>query len=194
MIRPLRISLLLTLFFVLTQFAAAAADPQLERSECFFCWLNRYASSGTANTPQFERLRSLAGNWAGTDQDGKGIKVSYAVLSNGSAVLEKLTSPEGGTMVTMYHRDGDRILATHYCSAGNQPRMTAVPTPAVNDMTFIFVDGTNFTNSSNGGHMQGLTLQFKDKSHLTQHWTFRHNNGHEQVEIVNLHRTPGVAK
>src|SRR5262249_1525981 len=148
-----RASLLLTLFFMLTQFAVAAADPQLERTECFFCWLNRYASSTTPSTPpQFERLRSLSGNWPGphphaTDQNGKNIKVSYAVLSNGSAVIEKLTSPEGGTMVTMYHRDGDRILATHYCSAGNQPRMTAVPTPAATDMAFVFVDGTNLTNS-----------------------------------------------
>ena len=30
-------------------------------------------------------------------------------------------------MITMFHMDQAELLATHYCSAHNQPRMRAVP-------------------------------------------------------------------
>ena len=32
-------------------------------------------------------------------------------------------------MISMFHVDGDRLLMTHYCSAGNQPRMKAAASP-----------------------------------------------------------------
>ncbi len=36
----------------------------------------------------------------------------------------KNNGPEN--MITMFHMDGDRLLMTHYCGAGNQPRMKLV--------------------------------------------------------------------
>jgi len=42
----------------------------------------------------------------------------------GTAVLERFTHPGSGgpqTMLTVYHLDGDDLLLTHYCVAGNQP-------------------------------------------------------------------------
>ena len=28
-------------------------------------------------------------------------------------------------MISMFNLDGDRVVLTHYCAAGNQPRMVA---------------------------------------------------------------------
>src|SRR5262245_33835119 len=70
----------------------------------------------------FEKLKSLAGEWQAQGPHGL-TKVSYEIVSGGTAVMETIIPPQEPTMVTLYHRDGDQLMMTHYCSGGNQPRM-----------------------------------------------------------------------
>jgi hypothetical protein len=96
--------------------------------------------------------------------------------------------PEGGNMVTMYHPDGERLMVTHYCSIGNQPRLVEMPRPGDNDLVFSFFDVTNQPNTPNHGSMRGLKFHFQDKNHFTQEWTFLWSDGRQEVETLNLHR------
>lgn len=101
----------------------------------------------------FAMIASLAGNWHGTAHTGAQefpVDVSYEVTSNGTAVLERLFRGTPHEMVTLYHRDGDRLLLTHYCSAGNQPRMQLTGWSAGPERTasFSFVDATNYPDPS----------------------------------------------
>ena len=48
---------------------------------------------------------------------------TYRVTAAGSAVMEVLFPGTDHEMVTVYHQDGDDLILTHYCAAGNQPRM-----------------------------------------------------------------------
>ena len=58
------------------------------------------------------------------------------------------------TMVSMIHLDGpNRLLMTHYCGAGNQPRMQASVSPDGKTITFNYVDATNLS-APDAGHMQ----------------------------------------
>ena len=53
------------------------------------------------------------------------------------------------TMLTLYHRDGNRLVLTHYCMAGNQPRMQAKPFDAgANELAFEFLDATDLTTTT----------------------------------------------
>ena len=72
----------------------------------------------------FARLKSLAGEWEGNTEKGK-VRLSYEVISGGNAVAEHESGGEMPAMLTVYHLDGNRLLLTHYCAAGNQPRMEA---------------------------------------------------------------------
>ena len=74
-------------------------------------------------------------------------------------------------MVTVYHPDGDGVLATHYCSVGNQPRMRSGPGSG-DKLVFDFVDATNLS-SPDGLHMRKLVVAFQDADHFTQEWTSR---------------------
>ena len=74
------------------------------------------------STLVFERLVSLVGKWKGV-QAGTEIQVTYTLTANGSALMEEFRPKDGPMMVTMFSVDGDRLLATHYCSAKNQPQM-----------------------------------------------------------------------
>jgi hypothetical protein len=126
----------------------------------------------TNAAPAFDQLKSLAGNWEGKDSSGSPVKINYKVISNGSVVMEYLEPAKEPEMVTMYSLDGDRIVVTHYCSAGNQPTMQTAPSPAANgklDFAFVRISGTKTPDE---GHMVALSVSILDKDHLTQTWTF----------------------
>lgn len=187
----LRLSSLLAICLAFTAMVADAASPQFERSlECFFCaaFDHTGGASAAATNAHFDRLKSLAGNWTGTNKHGKPVKVTYSVVSSGTAVMEKLDMPEGGNMVTMYHPDGEQLMVTHYCSIGNQPRLVEVPRQGDNDLAFSFFDVTNNPNAPGHGHMRGLKFHFQDKNHFTQEWTFGWSDGRQESETLSLHR------
>jgi hypothetical protein len=89
-------------------------------------------------------------------------------------------------MITMFHMDNDRVLATHYCAAGNQPRMQASMSPDGKSITFTFVDGTNIA-SPKAGHMDRLVITMPDSDHHSEDWTFA-QDGKEMKEHFELTR------
>jgi hypothetical protein len=87
-----------------------------------------------------------------------------------SALMESMRMPAPEPdMVTIYHRDGDGLVATHYCSMGNQPRMRASgASPDGKSIRFRFADITNL--KPGGGHIKHLTVTFDDPNRFTQEW------------------------
>jgi hypothetical protein len=131
----------------------------------------------------FDKLKSLQGSWSGKDSEGRPVNVSNQVISGGSAVLSEI---KGEEMVSLFHMDGDRLLVTHYCAVGNQPRMVASMSPDGKVITFNFVDATNVL-STQPGHMQRLTVTMLDDNHHTEDWDFIRNDGttlhHERFDL-----------
>lgn len=123
------------------------------------------------------QIKALAGEWEGKTSDGKPVKLSYKVVSAGSAVMETLNTPGEMDMVTVYHADGDSILMTHYCAANNQPRMRAKAASAdPKQLVFSYVDAANLSTPGEG-HMTALTLAFVDPSHISQTWSWTGPDG-----------------
>src|SRR6266404_570409 len=81
----------------------------------------------------FDKLKTLAGSWEGRAAtfpqepsiEGKHMQVTLRATSMGNALMHEMTG-EGrpDDPITMLYLDGDRLLLTHYCDAGNRPRMT----------------------------------------------------------------------
>lgn len=139
-------------------------------------------------TPAFDQLKSLAGNWEGKVGSGEVTKVTYTVVSNGSVVMEHLHPARESEMITMYSLDGDRIVVTHYCSAGNQPTMQTAPLSGASgkyDFSFVRASGLK---SPDDGHMVALSLSIADKDHITQKWTFL-DHGKSMTETFTYTRT-----
>ena len=145
------------------------------------------AEAQTGVTSAFDKLKSLEGEWSGTTK-GQLVTVSYRVVSNGSAIEEILHATPTETMITMYHLDGQRIMATHYCAAGNQPRMVATSDPRnPNVVAFKFLDATNL-RSPEEGHMRDLTVTLQDNDHFTQQWKWRDKGKEENMELFQYTR------
>jgi hypothetical protein len=137
----------------------------------------------------FERIKSLAGDWAGMGGEHSGmsmVEVRYRVTAAGSAVEETLMPGTNDEMVTMYHLDNDKLMLTHYCSAGNQPTMVGVPVRSkdgqVASIRFDFAHATNMA-SPNAGHMHAAEMVFESKNNLASKWTYWENGkpGHEST-------------
>ena len=131
-----------------------------------------YKISAVAQTPEWQAIKSLAGNWEGlAEGDAKKTPgtVEMRVTGDGSAVMHVMNKDRNTEMVTMFHPDGDRLLATHYCAAHNQPRMALVKGQAPNQIRFEFVDGTNI--SPGDLHMQRLVITIVDADHHDETWT-----------------------
>ena len=146
--------------------------------------------SAAATNPGFEKMKSLVGEWVGVvDEGGKKmpVTVSYRLVSNGTALVETLNTPEDMDMITMYVADGMNLAMTHYCAEGNQPRMrAAVPAGNVSTLEFHSVDATNLSGA-NASPMHGLVVTFKDAGHMTQAWTHR-VDGKDQTGIFEFSR------
>jgi hypothetical protein len=135
----------------------------------------------------FATLKSMTGSWEGKTPDGHSAQVNFKVTSGGSAVMSEILGHNADGMISMFHLDGpNRLLMTHYCSSGNQPRMSASVSPDGKTMTFKFVDVTNL-DSPDAGHMQDMVLTLVDDNHQTEEWTFV-NHGKEMKEVFDLHR------
>jgi hypothetical protein len=121
----------------------------------------------TKPNPGFEKLKTLAGEWQAKMPDGSTLPVTFKLVAADSVVEEDLPH---GNMVTMYHADGANLMLTHYCAAGNQPRMRAA---AFKDgdakLVFRFRDATNMSDK-NAEHMHSLTVTFKDTDHIQEEW------------------------
>jgi hypothetical protein len=104
-------------------------------------------------------------------------------------VISEIIGPE--TMVTMFHEDNDRVLATHYCAAGNQPRMQASMSPDGKTITFTFVDATNLATPKSG-HMTSLVITIPDSDHHIEDWTFTKEDGQLMKEHFDLARAHGA--
>jgi hypothetical protein len=130
------------------------------------------ATKDTANVAQaFDKLKTLAGRWEATTDKGK-VTTSFELVSGGTALVEHMAMAGEKEMLTVYFIDGNRLLLTHYCVAGNQPRMQAAAfDPKSGVIDFNFVDATNMPDSD-AGHMHHVTVTLKGASELSEDWTF----------------------
>jgi len=118
-----------------------------------------------------DRFKSMAGTWEGKSSDGDERQVSYRVLAGGRAVMGE--SHDGNDdMTSMIYLDGDRLLMTHFCPAGNQPRMTARISADLKMVSFDFLDVTNLS-APTAGHMHRAVYFFSDEDHYIEEWTWK---------------------
>ena len=84
--------------------------------------------------------------------------------------MEILFEGSDHEMVTVYHRDGADLMLTHYCAAGNQPRMKAAAGGDPDLLRFEFAGATNM-DSAKAMHMHEAVIRFVDADHIESVWT-----------------------
>lgn len=106
----------------------------------------------------FERLKGLVGTWEVIEKGTSRKSTAEYTMTGGGAVLMEVMSG----MTTAYHLDKGTLVLTHFCGAGNQPRMRV---KAIENggrrVAFEIYDITNL-KSPDASHSISLDVVFHD--------------------------------
>jgi hypothetical protein len=160
------VSLLVVLFTV----AAFAADAPVTPSDA---------------QKSFDTLKTLAGTWDAQvttvpqmSEMGNGARaqVTLRIASRGNSIVHEMKAadkPDDPAKydhpVTMIYLDSDRLLLTHYCDAGNRPRMAGKLSADGKTVEFDFLD---VAGSTQYGNMYHAVFTIIDANHHTEDWTY----------------------
>lgn len=150
----------------------------------------------------FTLLKSLAGRWQGSfvlpgTQKTVEMQTWIRVTSSGNSIVHEMKgagdadeAPKDDHPVTMFYLDGADLLLTHYCDAGNRPRMVAHLSPDGKQVDFDFLDVAGPTKH---GHMQHARFTLVDSTHHVEEWTYLEPSGKAVSFPLNLRRVESVA-
>jgi hypothetical protein len=126
----------------------------------------------------FDTLKTLSGSWDGRvttvpptpEMEGKPVHATLRTTSMGNAIMHEMRGEgRADDPITMLYLDGDRLMLTHYCDAGNRPRMTGKMSPDGKTVEFDFLD---VAGSTSYGHMHHAVFTLIDANHHTEEWTY----------------------
>jgi hypothetical protein len=147
--------------------------------------LSTVASAQSDAQKSFDKLKTLAGSWQAhvmiappqpEMKEGTLMQMNLHVTSRGNALVHEMKEagkPDDPSHydhpLTMLYLDSDRLYLTHYCDAGNRPRMVAKTSPDGKTVEFEFVDVAGGTEY---GHMHHAVFTFIDANHHIEDWTY----------------------
>jgi hypothetical protein len=170
----------LSVLFVLVAAAAFAADTAAVQSDA---------------QKSFDKLKTLEGSWEGRvttvppnpDIENKSVQATLRVTSMGNAIMHEMRGAgRPDDPITMLYLDGDRLLLTHYCDAGNRPRMTGKMSPDGKTVEFDFLDVAGGTQY---GRMDHAVFTVIDANHHTEDWTYMEPGDKPMHAHIDLQRT-----
>jgi hypothetical protein len=129
----------------------------------------------------FAKIKTLVGEWKSEISGGHAAKegaqhekqetvVTYRLTGAGSALVETQFPGTGHEMVTVYHLDGDDLRMTHYCAAGNQPRLKLDRANSAPDRLVFLFDGGSNLDPQKDMHIHGLQIAFEKDGLVKSAW------------------------
>ena len=144
--------------------------------------VHRVHSDPVVTVETMDALSKLEGEWEMVSADGTtGPGSVFVVTAAGSAVREIMFPGHEHEMTNLYHMDGTDIVCTHYCAAGNQPRMVATGLIETEEGPAIEFEVDSVSNFLEGQdhYMGGLRVTFINDNVIHQDWTSYDENGDE---------------
>lgn len=134
----------------------------------------------------FASLKSLVGTWRNADQPASPLRVRFSLTARGTVLVEEWTAAGRPHSLTLYHRDGDGLIATHYCPQGNQPRLAW--RPGGSTIRFAFRDATDLDPATES-HQHDLAFDLSDPARPVRSEMYRSAKG-DAPDRLTLERLP----
>lgn len=123
----------------------------------------------------FEKLKALEGTWRPADNAEHPLRIRFYPSARGTTLVESWEVEGRSHSLTIYHRDGDTLLATHYCPQGNQPRM-ALAARDDGNIGFTFRDVTDL-DAQTEQHQHDLSFDVSAVDKLVRSEYYRDGEG-----------------
>ena len=131
----------------------------------------------------FDAFKSLKGRWT-IQSGGKTIAtvMTYDIGSKDSIVTEQF-----GKELSVIHRDGQDLQMTHFCNAGNQPRLRLKKCRFPGLFEFEMFDITN-RRKSDEAHVQKIIYRVVDGKHMELEivWKKRDSSESEKYALTRV--------
>jgi hypothetical protein len=132
------------------------------------------------------QLTKLVGRWRPADRSDGSLTIRFYLTANGTVLVESWERGDGEPhALTLYHRDGPSLIATHYGPGGNQPRLALAGRDA-QGLHFTFRDATDLEPGES--HQHDLWLDLTDPNHPIRTEAYRSGKGPGAQERVWLVR------
>ena len=146
--------------------------------------LTAFAADARTQSPAgraLGRLGDLVGDWEGTLPDGRVHRANYRWSAGNAVLVETWTLGADRESLTIYHRDGEELMATHYCPQFTHPRLSLAEQED-DRLSFAFVDGANLQDPERY-HQHAFWIRFVDKDTFERSETYV-ANGASAEEIA----------
>ena len=133
----------------------------------------------------FTQLSRLVGAWRPADNPQSPLRIRFYLTAGGTVLVESWEAGGRPHSLTLYHRDGPALLATHYCPQGNQPRLALAGRDA-NGLHFAFRDATDLDPATES-HQHDLWFDLADPDRPVRGEIYRSKDGagaHERLALV----------
>jgi hypothetical protein len=128
----------------------------------------------------FTAMKSLVGTWRNSDRPDSPLRLRFSLTAGGTVLVEEWRRGTEPHSLTLYHRDGDTLLATHYCPQGNQPRLTLAS--GGTKLRFRYHDATDLGPAES--HLHDLAFDLTDPAHPVRSETYRAKAGDVPSTLV----------
>lgn len=130
-------------------------------------------------------VKSLAGRWQ-VMGEGEPSFIEFSLSSKGTAVREVMFPGTAEEMTNMYALDGNSLLMTHYCAAGNQPMMRA--SEYTENQLVFHPAGVLDLESPDAFYMSDLVLTFVGEDRLNETWRGTASGVQSEMPVFELKR------
>ena len=160
---------------------AGSRSPSATLAAIFLVSLtvNARAAEPVKAADAFAHLKSLAGTWNGhaMTNDGPPTSVNYRLTAGDTAVMETLFGGTPHEMLTLYTLNGDDVIATHFCGAGNQPVMKLNKSKSSPDrLVFSFVSVAG-EHAKDHPHVHEGLIHFTGSDQMDASWSMQTPEG-----------------
>ncbi|NJC04920.1 hypothetical protein GGQ97_000713 [Sphingomonas kaistensis] len=134
----------------------------------------------------FTRMTALVGEWRNADNPASPLRIGFSLTAGGTVLVEEWRRRTQPHSLTLYHRDGATLLATHYCPQGNQPRLTLAASGT--KLSFRYRDATDLGDGES--HLHDLAFDLTDPARPVRSETYR-AKGSAEPTTLHLVRAAG---
>lgn len=131
----------------------------------------------------FTRMKMLVGTWQIGDRPTSGLRIRFYMTAGDTVLVEAWERAGVPYSMTVYHRDGATLIATHYCPQGNQPRLALLRDRRSGDVAFAFRDATDL-DPAREAFLTRLSFDLSDPGHPIRRESYREKGKDAASELT----------
>ena len=132
----------------------------------------------------FAQIMRMVGIWRPADNPQSPLRIHFYLTAGQTVLVESWEVRGKPHSLTLYHRDGKDLLATHYCPQGNQPRLQLV-SRGTGGLHFAFRDVTDLDPRSES-HQHDLWFDLSEPEYPVRSETYTSKEGVGAQERLRL--------